>query len=172
MTQPLKTGIRQYFEMGAQLANPRGLPHKIRTRFPEAAQRSVVIEILRPHPEVSSRIPNWLLLYTEDKLKPGAIQVERFAIYLDPINNDIVITDAWRISDSTVTFFIEEHTCWALAARKETVYTAYIRNHPIRVQGTYVIRDIELIDEILDSFYNLLKSEGRDLAEVFAGAAT
>lgn len=168
-TQSTLTQLREYFQLGARLANQAGVSQEVRKRIPEAAQRTVQVKVLRPRPEVAQYLPDWLKLYAEDRLKEGAVQEESFSLYLDPLTNQIQVTDPWRIPDHTVTFLVEENTCWMLASRKETVYTAYQKGLPMRVKGDFIIRDMELVDEILDLFYRTLQDQNMDLAQLLGG---
>jgi hypothetical protein len=54
-----------------------------------------------------------------------------------------------------------------VAARTETVYTAWLKGWPIRIQGDYAVRDVELVDEILNLYYQLALEAGHDLAALF-----
>ena len=169
-TKP-ETPLRTYFTMGAQLANQSGVLDQVKKRVPEADQRTVLVKILTPHPEVSHYIPDWLRLYAQGKMKPGSVSEEIFTIFMDPKANKIGITDSWRVPEHTVTFLIEENTCWSIAARKETVFTAYHKGYPLRVIGDFKLRDMELVDEILRIIFEALKAEGKDLSELFRGIA-
>ena len=127
------------------------------------------IRVLKPRSEVAHYIPDWVRAFSEGKLRDGAVAEETFSLYYEPTTDTIQVTDTWRVPAHTVTFFVEEGTCWAIAARRETVYTAYQRGMPLRVQGDFKIRDMELIDEIMNSFYQTLKDQGKDMAALFVG---
>jgi hypothetical protein len=115
--------------------------------------------------------PGWLKEYAEDKLVPGAVGEEVFCVALDPETNQVYVADAPPPhSRSTVTFLLEEHTAYMLAMRSESVYSAWLKGRPVRVHGEYVMRDIELVDEILNIYYQLMLENGHDLAAVFRGA--
>lgn len=125
--------------------------------------------IVRPRPEVVRDIPDWLRLYERGRLKEGAVLSESFSFFLDPVNDEIKIVDFWKVEKPTVIFYIEESVCWSLVTRAETVYTAYTKNLPIRVVGTGIIRDLELVDEVLNRFYEIMSESGHDLSELFGG---
>lgn len=167
-TVSLMTGLRKYFLMGTELANQRDLAQKVTKKFPEVSQRSLALHIVRPRPDVREHILDWLRLFAEDRLRPGAVSEETFAMVSE--EGILRVTDLELVPKPTVTFYVEVDTCWKLAARRETVYTAYIKGLPLRVKGHFIIRDMELIDEILNTFYELMREEGKDLAKLFAGA--
>lgn len=127
--------------------------------------------IVRPLPEIARDVPDWLRLHVEGKFKDGAVSEETFSMFMEPTSDQITVTDSWRVPSHTVILYIEEETCWALAARMETVYTAYIKGLPIRVVGDYALRDLELIDEILYRFHTMMTEAGHDLATLFGGGA-
>ena len=91
---------------------------------------------------------------------------ESFGILMNPqINLEVV--DARTLTEPTVRFFVEEEVAWKLAARRETTYTAYIKGLALRAKGQHIIRDLELVDEILETVYTLMKEEGKDMAALF-----
>ena len=92
---------------------------------------------------------------------------ETFCVYLDPTSGQIQIVDAWQVKDPTVVFYIEQQAAQIVAARTETVYTAWLKGWPIRIQGDYEVRDVELVDEILNLYYQLALEAGHDLAALF-----
>ena len=162
-----QTTMRQYFEMGTKLANKHGLGPRVLQKFREANRRSVQITLLQPQPEIASDVPGWLKLYVEGRLKPGAVEEEAFCVYLDPTSGQIQIVDSWQVKDPTVVFYIEQQAAQIVAARTETVYTAWLKGWPIRIQGDYAVRDVELVDEILNLYYQLALEAGHDLAALF-----
>ena len=100
-------------------------------------------------------------------MKPGAVEEEAFCVYLDPTSGQIQIVDSFQVKDPTVTFFIEEQAAQIVAARTETVHTAWLKGWPIRIDGDYGLRDVALVDEILDLYYRLALEAGHDLAALF-----
>jgi len=132
------------------------------------SQRTLQVKVLKPDRGLARDIPEWLQLYEEGRLKVGAIEEESFTIYMNPSTNSLAVTDSELIPSPTATFLVEEEVCWQLAARTESVYSAYIKGYPLRVVGEFKIRDMELVDEILDSFYEIMKADGKDIAELFA----
>lgn len=123
------------------------------------------MRIVRPHPEVKI-IPDWLKLYADGKLKPGAVQEEPFTLFIDS-QEQMVVGDYHRVADPTVRFIIESEVCWRLAARSDSVYSAYMKGLDMRAEGDFTIRDMELVDEILRQLYDLLIEEGHDVARLF-----
>ena len=162
-----QTSMRQYFEMGTGLANKHKLGERVLQKFKEANRRSVQIKLLRPKPEIADNVPGWLKIYAEGRMKPGAVEEEAFCVYLDPTSGQIQIVDSFQVKDPTVTFFIEEQAAQIVAARTETVHTAWLKGWPIRIDGDYGLRDVALVDEILDLYYRLALEAGHDLAALF-----
>lgn len=100
-------------------------------------------------------------------MRAGAVLEEPFCLFIDS-NSQMVVADFHRVLEPTVCFFVEEATCWKLAGRSYSVYSAYMMGKPIRAQGAFTIRDMELVDQILQMFYDALKMDGFDLAGLFA----
>jgi hypothetical protein len=117
-------------------------------------------------------VPGWLKEYADNRLIPGVVEEEIFCVALDPATNVIYVADDDpRINKwSTVTILLEEHTAFMLAMRSESVFSAWLKGFPLRIQGEYVMRDVELVDEILSTYYQLMLENGHDLAAVFRGA--
>ena len=162
--------MREYFQMGTALANKHGLGQRVRDRFHQAARRSVQIRIVTPLPEVEQWVSGWLRKHVEGKLKPGAVQEEAFTVFLDPATNQLNIVEPFQVREPSVTFYIWEQVAWQVAARAHTVYTAWMQGWPIYVEGEYAMRDIELVDEILAIYYELMLQSGHDLAALFREA--
>lgn len=125
------------------------------------------MKVLTPLPEIASDIPGWLKMYVDGRLKDGAVDEQGFCIYLDPTDGEIHIVDSSQVGAPTVTFLIEERTARVVAQRVETVYTAWMKGWPVRIEGEYAIRDVELIDEILQLYYQLMLDHGHDLVTLF-----
>jgi len=130
--------------------------------------------MLRPDPEIANNVRGWLKLYVEagrgqgsGQWKPESVEEEAFCVYLDPTSAQIQIVDSWQVKDPTVTFYIEEQAAQIVAARTETVYTAWIKGWPIRLEGDHSLRDVALVDEILNQYYRLALEAGHDLAALF-----
>lgn len=124
------------------------------------------MRIVKPHPEVKI-IPDWLKLYADGKLKPGAVQEEPFTLFIDS-HEQMIVGDYHRVASPTVRFIIESGVCWRLAARSDSVYSAYMKGLDMRAEGDFTIRDMELVDEILKQLYDLLVQEGHDVARLFS----
>lgn len=126
-------------------------------------------------------IPNWIRHYAEGRLRAGSAVEESFCLFIDS-KDQIVVADFHRVAEPTVRFFIDEDTAWKLAARNLSVYSAFSTSLPLRadgdaktiqplafrVEGEFAMRDMELMDEILQLFYDVLREEGHNLAEVVA----
>ena len=163
----MPTTMRGYFQMGTTLANKYGLGQRVREKFHQAARRSVQIRIAKPIPQVERYVEDWFTKYVEGKLKPGAVEEDAFTIFLDPGTNQVNIVEPWQVREPTVTFVIWGQVAWQLAARVQTVYTAWMLGWPVYVDGEYAMRDIELVDEILTIYYELMLKSGHDLAALF-----
>lgn len=175
MTIQQATTMREWFETGSVLANQAGLGARVRQRFPSVVQRNVEIRVCTPLPEVEqyARVgaSDWWQLYADGRLNPGAVLEDAFCIYLDPSTNDMQIVDPALVKNKTATVFIEEKTCWILAMRTETVLSAMFKGMKVRAVGEGAIRDIEIMDDILDVFYTLMVESGHDLVALFKGMA-
>lgn len=156
--------LQTHFQTGARLANNRGFGRIILAKYPEAMQRSVVLSIVRPHPDVA-KIPDWIKRFGLAKLKPGAAYASNFVVYMNS-NALFEVGDGEAIPNPTVRFYIDEATCWELAARRETIYTAHSKGRPMYVDGRYALRDMELIDDMMEMIYQTLKADGLDLADL------
>lgn len=165
----LTTGLRAWFETGAKLANQQSLALEIKRRFPLATHRTLAMVIVKPLPEIARDIPDWLKIHANGGFKDGAVAEDAFSLYIDPTTDAIEITDSWKVGEHTITFYIEENTCWALAARTESVYSAFMKGLPIQPVGGYAIRDMELLDELLQRFYEMMMEGGHDLASLAQG---
>ncbi len=159
--------MRGYFELGTILANKHGLGNKVLEKFREANRRSVQLKVLKPLPVIKADIPGWLKYYVGGRLNEGAVEEQAFCIYLDPTDSQIHIVDPWQVSEPTVTFYIEEGAAKVVAQRVETVHTAWLKGWPVRMEGEYAIRDVALVDEILQLYYELMLENGHDLIRLF-----
>jgi hypothetical protein len=170
-TLTTKTSLKEYFQMGTELANKHGLGPMVVQRFREAARRSVRLVILKPHPRMVREHPGWLKAYAEGKLVPGAVEEEIFCVALNPTTNQVYMSDddPRQKKHSTVTFLLEEHTAYMVAMRSESVFSAWLKGYPVRIHGEYAVRDVELVDEILNTYYQLMMENGHDLAALFRG---
>lgn len=121
--------------------------------------------------ETQKQGKNWLTEYANNNLMSGAVEEEIFCVALNPVNSEIYVADQDpRVSNvSTVTFLLEEHTAYMLAMRSESVLSAWLKGFPVRVVGEYAMRDVELVDEILNTYYHLMLENGHDLATLFRG---
>ena len=169
MKTAMTTGLREYFELGAKLANQQELSERLTQKYPESASRSLGLVIVRPRQDVARYIGDWLDLFIKDKLKEGAVSAESFFLCFDPQSKVIQVTDSGQVKQPTVLIYIDEDTAWSLASRSESIYSSYMKSHHVRVVGKYMLRDIEVIDEMLEQFYQMMGAAGHDLAALFGG---
>ena len=104
--------------------------------------------------------------YSEKKLRAGAAVEEAFSLFIDS-HEHLVVADFHRVLDPTICFVLDNLTAWKLAARSYSVYSAFAMGLPLRAEGDFAIRDMELMDEILKLLYDILMEEGHDLAALF-----
>lgn len=103
-------------------------------------------------------------------LLEDAVKEEAFLVYMDPANNRIQIRDPEDASQFTVEVAIEAGTALVVASRSETCYTAWLKGMPVWTEGEAPVRDINIIDEILEVYYQLMSDAGHDMASLFQGA--
>ena len=120
---------------------------------------------------MAKHVDHWFRLYTEGRLNQGAVEEDAFCIYLDPTTNDMHVVDPWQVQHKTAIIYVERKTMDILAARTETVLSALLKGMMVKPTGDGAIRDIEILDEILDVFYRLMIEQGHDLIALFGGAS-
>ena len=165
--------------MGTELANKVGLGTQVSQALGQATNRSVILRILTPHPEIRT-IPFWLEKYMTGQIKgqarsaagllEDAVSEESFLVFMDPANNRIQIKDPKDAAQFTVEVAIEAGTALVVASRAETCYTAWLKGMPVWTEGEAPVRDINIIDEILEVYYKLMSEAGHDMANLFQGA--
>ncbi len=116
---------------------------------------------------MSQWFDDWLPAYVEGRLKAGAVEEDAFTVFLDPQTNRLNVVEPFQVQEPTATFYIEEATAWVIAGRGETCYTAWLSGLPIYIEGEFMVRDTELVDEILALFYELSLTSGHDVAALF-----
>ena len=132
--------------------------------------RTVVLRICSPHPEVASLIAGWLSLHANDELADGAVTEELFPLWLDqPEDGRYQIRYKGAVPpDPTAEVFVAEDTFWELAARTMTLYTAFINGRPMHIKsGAGVeLRDLAHMDMILSAIHTSLMRQGVNVAEI------
>jgi len=91
---------------------------------------------------------------------------EEFGFYVDTRSWQVGVTESYAIPEPTVRVTIGEELMWLLASRQQTLFSAYYQNYPIEVEGDYVLRDILILDKVLELIYDCLLAEGIDLARI------
>ena len=54
-----------------------------------------------------------------------------------------------------------------IAGRSETCYTAWWKGMPLWTEGDSPVRDMNVIDDILELFHSLMNNAGHDVASLF-----
>lgn len=93
---------------------------------------------------------------------------EEFGLYVNTNNWEIGVTESYAITDPTVRVTIDEDLMWILASRKQNLFSAYFQDLSIAVEGPFVLRDILILDKILELIHDCLLAEGIDLAAILA----
>lgn len=176
MTTQTQMTMRKYFEMGTVLANKAGLGGQLREMLERSTSRSVLLRLLKPHPEIEE-MEGWLEKYATGHLKTSArndqglleeaVKEEAFCIFLDPVTNKINIVDPHQVTGPTVVVYIHYLTAYRIAGRSETCYTAWWKGMPIWTEGDSPVRDINVIDDILELYHTLMMNSGHDVASLF-----
>lgn len=131
----------------------------------------MVLRVCRPHPEVASFFRDWLSLYADERLKEGAVVDEPFGVWLDTTGTRWVISMVPGSKDNpTATIFVSEDMFWALAARSETLFSAFITGKPIvtKSKDSIDLRDLTHVDALLTIINKSLVQKGIDLASLVA----
>ncbi|MFH1486712.1 MAG: hypothetical protein ABIH46_11630 [Chloroflexota bacterium] len=159
--------VYEYLRLGIELTNKHMALNESFARWPK--DRSVVLKVCQPHPEVASYFSNWLKLYAEDQLKEGAVIEEPFNVYLDTSGEKYAIMlHRGVVTEPTVTVLMSEALFWDIAGRSNTVYTAFITGKPMVIQSTegYDLRDLAHIDLILGLIHQSLLKRGIDITSL------
>lgn len=159
--------ISDYIQLGVDTANRYVDLNAIFKGWP--TQRTLVIRVCRPHPEVQAFIPDWLRLYADDKLEEGAVVEELFSLWLDT-SGDIyqLRMDTSPIVRPTSQSFLDESLFWGIASRTETPYTAYITGKSIVIisEDKVDLRDLAHLSKLIDVIRDSLMSRGIDLVSL------
>jgi hypothetical protein len=162
--------ITDYLELGVGLTNKNTNLRETFKDWPK--DRSVVLRVCRPHPEVEAQIKGWLQLYAEDRLMDGAVAEELFVIGLDTSGEKYEISYSDQPTGlETTQVFVSEAIFWDLAARTNTLYSVFITGKPIWVKSAegMDLRDLGHMDKILTVIHENLNREGINLAGVVRG---
>ena len=176
MTTQTQMTMRKYFEMGTALANKSGLGAHLREMLQRSTSRSVHLRLLKPHPEIEE-VEGWLEKYVEgfwadsarnnQGLVEAAVEEEAFVVFLDPSTNQIHVVEPHQVAAPTVVVHIHYRTAYMIAGRSETCYTAWWKGMPLWTEGDSPVRDMNVIDDILELFHSLMNNAGHDVASLF-----
>lgn len=100
------------------------------------------------------------------RTRPATGRGEEFGFYIDINNWQVGVTDSYAIQEPTVRVTIDEDLMWLLAARQQNLFSAYFQNLPIDVEGAFVLRDILILDKVLELIHDCLLADGIDLAQI------
>lgn len=159
--------VHEYLRLGVELANRHidlGAAFK---DWPK--NRSVVLRVCNPHPEVEAYFAGWLQLYVNGELREGAVIEEPFNIYLDVSEPRYqIVLRRGPLDTTTVTVFISEAVFWDIAGRTKTIYTAFITGSPLVIKSTegYDLRDLAHLDLVLSLVNQSLLKRGIDLTSL------
>lgn len=159
--------VNDYIQLGVDTANRYVDLNTIFKDWP--TQRTLVMRICRPHPEVQSFIADWLQLYVNDQLEEGAVIEELFSLWLDTsIDIYQLRMDVSPVARPTSQVFITESLFWGIASRTETPYTAYITGKSIVAisEDKVDLRDLAHLSKIIDVIRDSLMDRGIDLVSL------
>lgn len=91
---------------------------------------------------------------------------EEFGFYIDTGSWEVNVTESYALPEPTVRMTLDEDLMWLLASRQQNLFSAYYQSYPIDVEGGYVLRDILILDKVLELIYDCLLAEGHDLAAI------
>lgn len=100
------------------------------------------------------------------RTRPSTGRGEEFGFYVDTSTWKIGITESYAILEPTVRVTVDEGLMWLVVARQQNLFSAYFQNLPIQVEGPFVLRDILILDKVLELIHDCLLAEGVDLAEI------
>lgn len=100
------------------------------------------------------------------RTRPSKGRGEEFGFYVDTKNWQVGITETYAILEPTVRVTIDEDLMWLMASREQNLFSAYFQNLPIRVEGAFVLRDILILDKVLELIHDCLLAEGVDLKAI------
>lgn len=91
---------------------------------------------------------------------------EEFGFYIDTSNWKVGVTESYAIVEPTVRVTIDEDLMWLTASRQQNLFSAYFQNLPIEVEGPFVLRDILILDKVLELIHDCLLADGIDLKAI------
>lgn len=160
--------VSSYISLGIDVTNDKADLNEMFKDWP--TDRTVVLRICRPQPEVESLIPGWLVPYANNELVEGAVVEELFPLYLEqPEGGRYQIRYKGEVpAHPTAEIFVAEDTFWDLAARTSTLYTSFVQGKPMHIKsaGGVELRDLAHMDMILSAIHSSLLKQGVNVAEI------
>ena len=102
------------------------------------------------------------------RTRPLTGRGEEFGFYIDIGTWKVSITESYAITEPTVKVTIGEDLMWLVAARQQNLFSAYFQNLPIDIEGAFVLRDILILDKVLELIYDCLLADGIDLKKILS----
>lgn len=102
------------------------------------------------------------------RTRPARGRGEEFGFYIDTQNWQVGITENYAILEPTVRITIDEDLMWSLAARQQNLFSAYFQNLAVDVDAPFLLRDILILDKLLELIYDCLLADGIDLKAILA----
>lgn len=99
---------------------------------------------------------------------PARGRGEEFGFYIDTKNWQVGVTESYAIVEPTVRVTIDEELMWLMASRQQNLFSAYFQNLPIDVEGPFVLRDILILDKVLELVHDCLLADNIDLAAILS----
>ena len=93
---------------------------------------------------------------------------EEFGFYVDTASWEVSVTESYALPEPTVRLTLDEDLMWLLVSRQQNLFSAYYQDYPIHVEGSYVLRDILILDKVLGLIYDCLLADGHDLGTILA----
>ncbi|MFH1487131.1 MAG: hypothetical protein ABIH46_13750 [Chloroflexota bacterium] len=163
----MPTEVYDYLKLGIDLTNQYMDLSEAFKAWPK--ERTVVLRVCNPHPEVQSFFRDWLKMYATDQLRDGAVVEEPFNIYLDTEEDQYQIRlNRGTLESPTVEVLISESLFWDIASRGNTIYTAFITGKPMVINSKegYDLRDLAHLDVILGLIHKSLIDRGIDITSL------
>ena len=161
------TEIYQYLRRGVDLTNETADLGVVFADWPK--DRSVILHVCTPHPEVAQFIENWLEEFAKNNLQAGAAAERSFSLYLSTREpRYTLVLESGIAVAATADVYVSETLFWDLAARTRSLYTAYILGGEIVVRSSQSmdLRDLAHMDKILEVIHDALARKGISLVSL------
>lgn len=161
------TETYDYLKFGIHTTNRHADLNAIFKDWPK--DRSVVLRVCRPHPEVELWVDRWLQKHANGLLKEGAVVEEPFALWLDMTKPkyEIALSQTEK-PEATAQMFMADRLFWDIAARTTNIVAAFMTGKQIYVMSSadQELRDLAHMDKILELVHTSLLARGVSLAAV------